>query len=299
MKKTLFYIFFLLIVSNIFALSQNNLNNTNSIEEDDAETEKKLEEWLLIDEKNPDVYIAYFNYYFEKSEIQSVEVSKNIPGPNVQYIPSVDENGNSIYLYIAYSYEQEYIDLAVKYIDKGISFNPERLDLYCLKISMYFQIGCYEKEKNELLKLIKLNKKYKNKWLWTNGLSADKNLFENNINIFIQKLIDTHIIENIIYANEISLLMYEQYPKNVTLLNLIGISYIYTGNLKSSLDYLNKANKINPNDMLIIANLAYCYRNLHDLEKAKFYYQYMIDNGTENYKNFALKQLEDIEQKGE
>ena len=55
---------------------------------------------------------------------------------------------------------------AEEYLNKGISYNPKRLDLQFKRVTFYSLKHDYKKEYDLLVKLLSLDKKYKTKWLW-------------------------------------------------------------------------------------------------------------------------------------
>ena len=60
------------------------------------------------------------------------------PNFNGQYLEGKNENGDQIYMFSIVVYDDDLCTKAFEYIDKGISYNPKRLDMHFGKAQLYF-----------------------------------------------------------------------------------------------------------------------------------------------------------------
>ena len=131
MKKIFTAIFIFLCFSiSVFAIDKIdefwNLCDTNNYEEIDA----YLTDWEKSNKKDPELYLAYSTYYFERSTQVSLE------------------------------FTDEFAKKSEEYLNKGISYNPKRLDLQFKRVSFYSLKHDYKKEYDLLINLLSLDKSF-------------------------------------------------------------------------------------------------------------------------------------------
>ncbi|MBO4638308.1 MAG: hypothetical protein J5710_00985 [Treponema sp.] len=295
-KRFLFSIVLLFLINGLFAESNADKfwNFWNGKDEEAAVD--FLKEWEKKNKKDPELYVCYFNMYVSKAAKEQMYVESSLPpGYDGQYIEGQNEKGNKIYMYSIVEYDDDLSAKAFEYIDKGLSYNPKRLDMHFGKAHFYFMRKEYDKQADVIKNTFKLNKKYKNSWLWSNNVTIKSaNVgFAASIHEYILKWYNTQDESVFPFMKEISELYVEQYPDDVIAYNDAGISAMFTNDLLSAKKYFKKGYELDPSDMILLGNLARICFNLEEIEEAYNYYKIMAasDNPDDSeYAKNILKQ---------
>jgi tetratricopeptide (TPR) repeat protein len=253
-----------------------------------------LQEWDKMNNNDPELYTCYFNYYVQKSISEIVRLDNNPgTGENLQITDSTKQVVG--YIYGETSYNAKYLNLGFNIIDKGINKFPDRLDMRFGKIHMLEQVNYYDSFTVEIVKAIDYSTKNKNKWLWTSNESVKhpKEFLLDNVQTYINSLfgLDDEQAKNIRRIAETTL---KNYPDHVISLSNLGVSYIFENNYKKALDPLLKAEKMSPEDVIILGNIAFVYEGLEDSKKVIEYYEKIAQFGNDNDKSFAEEKLKTL-----
>ena len=293
-KRFLLSIITLLLISALFA-------ETNSEQFWNLWNEKKLDEateflakWEKANKKDPELYVCYFNLYITKAKTEQIHAESSLPeNYDGKYMEGQNEDGDTIYIYSVVEYDKELCAKAFEYIDKGLTYNPKRLDMHFGKAHLYFTLGEYNKQAEVIKNIFKLNKKYKNSWLWKNNetIKSAKVGFGESIHEYILKWYNTKDTSTYPLMKEISLLYVEQYRDEAIAYNDAAVSCIFMNDLKTAKTYLQKGYELNPSDMLLLSNLARICYNLGEKENAKKYYQILAESEDPDNSNYAKEML--------
>ena len=287
-----------LLINSIFAESKSEqfwkLMNDKKYED----IEIFLGKWEKENKKDPELYVAYFNYYLKQATQEQMHLETFLPENfNGQYIEGQNENGDKIYIYSIIEYDDKLCNKAFEYIDKGLSYNPKRLDMYFGKAHLYYLRKDYKNQCELLKTLFNLNKKYKSKWLWSNNTPAEEIGvdFALSMHDYIGKWLYEKSADSIQYAKELSLELIKYFPKNPIAYNDAAISCIYSNDLKSAKEYLKSAYELDTSDMIILINLAKVSKDLGEKDEAIKYYKLLEQSPDEQYSSMAKRQLEALQ----
>lgn len=301
MKKVCFIIICaLLSISSIFAESKIEKFWSLMNEKKYEDVESFLGKWEKGNKKDPELYVAYFNYHLKKATQEQVRLESELP-PNFdsKYMMGENENGEKIYIFSTTSYDDEMSAKAFEYIDKGLSYNPKRLDMYFGKAHLYYLREEYKTQCELLKNVFVLDKKNKSKWLWSNNTPLkDAGVgFEATMHEYIAKWFKKRTEESMKCAKELSVEFVKYYPKNPIAYNDAAVCCIYSNDLKSSKEYFKMGYELDKSDMLILTNLARVSKNLGEVEDAIKYYKLLEQSTDEQYRNMAKQQLEILQKK--
>lgn len=291
MKKSFILFFLFCFVS--FVLGQNNYQQFLEFYEknDTIAIEKLLIDW---EKNNPDAeyYVSCVNYFFNKSKKEVLSLDKVIP--KKEGLEIKDDKGNSVaYLSSKNLYDEKMLQKTFKCFDEGISKFPDRLDIRLGKVYSLGQIEDYENLTNEILKAIQYSAKNKNNWLW-----SENSKYEAGMKGFLSSIQDYN--NQIYQANDDSLLKYMKqineevliyYPDRVESLSNLSIVSLISKNYDEALTYLLRAEKISPEDFIVLNNIAYTYKMKNDKINAIKYYKLVKKYGDDSAKNQAEKEL--------
>lgn len=168
MKKIYFLIIFLFLMNFLYSNDKDiylDLLNNNKL----SELKIHLEKWEKKEPTNPEMFIGYFNYYIRKGSKSGVSIDK-YPKGEKQLAITDPKTGEIIgYMNDSTIYNYEDIKQALIYINKGLTYTPDRLDMHFGKIHILGEIKDYNTQCISLINVLELSTKNKNKWLWSDN----------------------------------------------------------------------------------------------------------------------------------
>jgi tetratricopeptide (TPR) repeat protein len=242
-----------------------------------------LQAWEAKEPNNPEMYIAFFNYYINTGRSSML---------------SLYREGEDNYIGESTQYNNDSISKAIKYIDKGLSIAPNRLDMHFGKIYLLNEMKYYKEAKDELYATLEISKKIDNNWLWTDNEKAEnaKVSFLRDINDYYSKWFKIGTEETLGYLKQLAEKQIELYPESIFAYNLMAAYHNAKKQPEESLKYLFQAEKIDPSDCVVLANIGETYLILLDnKQKAKEYFKKILEIGDEEDKEYAeyfLKELQ-------
>ena len=235
---------------------------------DMAKAEKILKSWDFADANDPELYVAYFNFYTVKS------LEKN---------PKLLDKENS--------------KKALDFITEGIERFPTRFDMRIAKIYMLEQLRDYRLYTEEILRMLDFSKEIKNSWKGENFTliyNAD-DMLSSAILDYQERLFDRKDANLYPYMIQIAERMIQYYPRHMKSRLLLSTVYMNQNKIDMSLETLLKASDIDPSIPVVNYNIAYVYNLKGDKENARKYFKLTIDQAKDEdaeLKATAQKQLD-------
>ncbi|MCX6230106.1 MAG: tetratricopeptide repeat protein [Bacteroidetes bacterium] len=268
---------------------------------DTAGMRELLPKWEAADNNDPEMYVAYFNYYVNRSKTEFIELGNNPKGENVLKIMSTDTTKKQAvgYMYGNASYNPQLLKKGFDYADKGILKNPSRLDIRFGKIYMYGELKDWKAFTEEIIKTIDYSEINKNKWIWTDNKAVEKpkEFMLSTIQEYQLKLYDTNDDDLLENMKQIAEAVLKYYPDHVESLSDLSIVYLIKKDNNKALEVLLKAEKLAPTDAVVLNNIAETYKRMGTKNNAVKYYNLTIKYGDEEQKTFAKKQIEIMNKK--
>lgn len=294
--KKLFLFFSLLILTIAFG-QDNNFKKFKEFYQngDTIAVEKLLKDW----EKNPNAefFVSSVNYYFNKSRKEVVSLDQNIP--KTEGFELKDDNGKTVaYLSPKNHYDANLLQKTFKYFDEGISKFPNRLDIRFGKIYILGQLEDYENFSNEIVKTIQYSSQNNNQWLWSEDANYDggEKEFLLSIQDYNNQIYDTNNDSLLKYMKQINEEVLKYYPNHVESLSNLAIVSLISKNYDEALFFLLKAEKLAPEDYIVLNNLAFAYKLKNDKTNAIKYYQLVKKFGDDRAKSQAENELKKLQQ---
>lgn len=262
---------------------------------DTAAQRQLLEKWALADSSDAELYVAYFNYYANKSHSSMLELGRKPKGKEA--LTLTDSTKKTVgYLYGNSSFDPVILQKGFDWIDKGIQKFPARLDMRFGKVYMYGKVEDYEDFTTELVKAIDYSAVIKNKWSWSNGkpLNDPEKFLLGNVQTYVLQLYNTGNDSLLGNMKQISEAVLKQYPDHVESLSDLAIVYMLREQYDEALTALLKAEKLAPKDAIVLNNIAQAYKRKGDKKNAVTYYKKVEKYGNDEEKEFAKKQLEEL-----
>ncbi len=168
--KKVYLISLLLFVSMMFCVSADDFATYQKLlqNRDYKVLEKHLQKWERAEPKSAEVYVAYFNMYLSMGMESRNVISKEPPKDGDVLELHDEKTGKCVgYMGSEIFYKYEEVQKAIAALDKGLKYNPKRLDMYFGKAHVLGEIGKYKEQSKVIIKVLDLSVKYKNNWLWS------------------------------------------------------------------------------------------------------------------------------------
>lgn len=268
------------------------------VAKDTAGQRAVLQEWKKNDPQNPELYVAGFNFFIQKSMQEVLSLQKTRQGENVLQL--LDTTGKTAaYLGSNIIFDDGLLERAMEYIDQGISAFPDRLDMRFGKIYILGQNGNYGDFTREIISTVDQSGANKNNWLWTGNKPVErpKEFMLSTVQEYVLQLYNTQDDSLLDNMAKIAGTVLQLYPDHVESLSDLSIVYLIRGENDKALPVLLKAEKIAPNDFIVLNNIAETYKRLGDYRNAIKYYKLVLNQGDEDAKKVAKAQIEALKKK--
>lgn len=251
---------------------------------------KILEKWKKIDDKDPELYIDYFNLYLAEGLESGISFDTERDN-NETSIELADPKTNQIVGYInGYTnYNQEYLAKAIISLNEGISFSRNRLDMYFGKIHVLNEVGDYKTASSTIQEVLKQSVANKNNWLWSKNeiIEDGERVLLDSLNDYYAEWINIRNDQSLEALLKTSTLQVDLYPNNTYGYNFLAYYYILKDQKKDAIPLLLIAEKIDPNDIVIINNIARLYEDTGNKVEAVKYWDKVIMLGNPEQVAFA------------
>lgn len=293
--RTIFILLSLLLSSSSFAQDYKSDFGKYFREKDTVKQKETLLKWEKANSKDAELYTAYFNYYFQKSRKEILNLSTKDPGGEALILKD-SLNKTAGYIGSSENYDETDLKNAFIKIDKGISMYPDRLDMRFGKIYALGKIEDWGKFTSEIIKAVDYSQTNKNNWTWTNNIKKDdgQEFLLSSTQSYQLQLYNTERDDLLPNMREIALDILKYYPEHVESLSNLSITYFLVGEFDKGLEALFRAEKINPKDYIVLSNIANGYRQTGNKSKAIEYYEKVNLYGDEDAKNFAKEQIAEL-----
>ena len=258
-----------------------------------------LKNWEATNKNDPELYVAWFNFYFLKSKKEVVRLDADTTRQEGFKVndPNTKKRVGSIYGDIYY--DPEMANKGIQYIDIGIDKFPTRLDMRFGKVYVYGIMNDFKNFTNEIVKAIDYSNIIKNKWTWKENklLEDPKNYMLGTIQSYQVQLYNTGNDSLLNYMSTIAKTVLKYYPDHIESLSNLSIVYLVNKDYKKAIEALSKAEKLSPSDYIVLGNLARAYQLDGDKTNAIKYYELEIKYGDQRAKEFAKNQIQDLQKK--
>jgi tetratricopeptide (TPR) repeat protein len=256
---------------------------------------KVLEKWEAENPTDAELFTSYFNYHFMKAKKEILSMSKTQTSDvALGLVDSLGQNAGFIGSEMYYDLIEA--EKGLKRIDQGIARYPNRLDMRFGKIYVLGELKNWEEFTSEIIKTIDAHAADENRWTWTDNEKHEITTKDFLLDIQNYQLTLYDSGEDRLLANmrRIANKVLAHYPDHIESLTNLSLTYLLTGEYDKGIEPLLRAEKLNPEDYIVLINIARTYRIKNETEKAIAYYEKVIQYGNEDAKQFAQKQLAEI-----
>lgn len=262
---------------------------------DSAQVLKTLLAWEKANPEDPELYTSYFNYYFNKSRNEMLVLTTEQPeGEGFELKDSANHTAG--YIGSQTNYDQSDFQKGIEKINKGIELFPDRLDMRFGKIYALGQRKEWDAFTAEIIRTVEYSHVNHNRWTWTHN-EKQKNgedFFLSSLQDYQLQLYDTGDDSLLMDMQEIAIEVLKYYPDHIESLSNLAVTYLIQGEYDKAIEPLLKAEKLDPRDCIVLANIAQAYKLKGDKKRSTEYYEKVIQYGDEESKEFAGKQIREL-----
>ena len=258
---------------------------------------KTLTKWEKSNPKDAELFTSYFNYYFNKSRDEILVLEAGDPPEGEKYLTLSDSAGNYAgFMGSQINYDNSCLKKGLDKISEGISLYPNRLDMRFGKIYVLGQIKDWNSFTKEIIKTIDYSTINDNQWTWTNNEKQKdgKDFLLSSLQDYQVQIYNTGNDDLLLHMREIANEVLKYYPNHIESLSNLSVTYLLTGEYDKGIESLLKAEIINPEDYIVLSNIAQGYKLKGDKEKAIEYYEKTIEYGDKKAKAYAKKQIDEL-----
>lgn len=289
----------LLILAALGTYAQNYKATYQSLIKEDKpdSTIAFIRQWQKAEPDNAEVYVAYVNVYAREGFKEVLSLSTKQPdGKSLE----LKDKKNKVVGYLGGTsgFNEAYLEKALTYFDTAITRFPNRLDIRFGKTYVLGRIKNYKAFTDELVSTIEYGHKINYNWLWANNNAKPDG------KIFMLSTVQDYVvqlhqggIENMDHIAGIAIAILKNDPDNVPNLSNLAISHLIKKEYSLALTPLLKAEKLNPKDVIVLNNIAYCYSLMGNKPEAIKYYHRVLAMGNDEQKATAQEHLVELQKK--
>lgn len=242
-----------------------------------------LKKWETSRPEDPELYISYFNYYVSRSMTELVTLD-NEKNSDSQYMLTDSSGKPAAFMGSSVKYNTSIVIKGFEYIDKGIRMFPRRLDMRFGKIYMLGETGNFNAFTQTLEELIVYDNSIQHAWLWKNAKPVEdpEAFFLGAVQSYIGTIYNTGDDALLPLMRRISETVLKYHPDHVESLSNVALTHLINGEFDTALPYLLRAEKIKPDDVVVLNNIAQTYARKKDNANARAYYNKIIKYGNED-----------------
>lgn len=253
-----------------------------------------IDEWEKAYPGDAEIFALQANYHFQKAINEEIVMSDTEPDDGREYLLTKDSLGVQRYLYSEIRIDSTELKAAQAALTEGILNHPDRLDLRLGKITVHLYVDEHDLAVQEVKSALERSLKNQNRWtdtldepIETDGVSYLRECIQDYLSQLIEaddlasaeKMIDDCILS---------------YPKDAVFLTDKGVLRFYADDLKGALKWFRKASKADPDDMLIMANIANIYEKMGNRKKALKYYSIIAESDDEEFAEIAKSAIQEL-----
>ena len=239
----------------------------------DAQIEPLLNEWREKRPNDPDAWITSANYYFNQRQVM---ISRKKPQKGDFSL--TDKTGKQAGS-ISFESDEAATKRAADLLQQATTKFPDRLDIWCGLAFVYQESGDFDSEFSTLQRMVSYARDHLAQLRWLNG----ENLPEpadhfipgklHSYGMYYEKKENPEDDKRFL---KIATFAAEQFPGHPYAFNDVALYYSIAGDNAKTREWLEKANRINPKDTLVLMNLGQICSKLGDDRDARKWYQEVL-----------------------
>ena len=235
-----------------------------------------LTQWQENNPSDPELFAARFNYFLNKSRKEMMVITGDTVARNESFVLQDSTGAVAGLITSEVTWDEPLFSKAIAAIDEGIEKCPRRLDFRFGKAKALEMRGLFDRELAVLNDVIDCSSDSSRQWYWTGNEPLDSH------EVIPDAIFDYCVVFYNNEANEelkqLCLKFTQSIRPDVRILNIWAATYFDEGNYPQALNIFMQAHQADPDDALIMCNIAYLYVQMGDRDKAAQTYRQVIDN---------------------
>jgi tetratricopeptide (TPR) repeat protein len=240
----------------------------------DAQIDSLFDEWRAKQPDDPDGWITSANYYFNQRG-PLISTKKPAKGDFALTDKKTGKLAGSI------SFEQDPASMkrATELLEEATKKFPDRLDIWCGLAFILQESGNFDGEFATLKSMVAYAREHANnlKWLRGEELPAPPDQFIpdklHGYGLYYEKKENPEDDKRFL---QIATFSAEKYPNHPYAFNDVAVYYSINKDYAKTREWLEKAQHIDPKDVLVMYNLGQVSEKLHDQSAARRWYEAVV-----------------------
>jgi tetratricopeptide (TPR) repeat protein len=257
-------------------------------------TRQVIEQWEQAEPEFPDVYAAWFNYYYKMGWDEVMQMTPIPPEDGIQALEFEDSTGAPVYMYQVQVFNDSLVAIANEKIDRAISLYPDRLDFPFGKLAALFRLEDYDSAMPVLHQVIERSRLNGNRWTWTLNTPVGEDgetMFKSSMQDYFSRLFEAELDDK---AMQLVEWLLQYYPDEVMFRSDKASLLAITGNNDQALPLFLSIHKDYPDDNIVTSNIAYIYKTMGDKENALKYYRLLSKCDDEEMEELAREAISEL-----
>ena len=240
----------------------------------DAQIDALLDEWRAQKPNDPEAWITSANYYFNKRQVM---ISTKSPGKGDFKL--TDKKTGKQAGSISFEQDKGNTKRAADLLQEAMTKFPNRLDIWCGLAFIFQESGDFDSELATLKRMVAYAHDHAAELRWLKGEPlaepADR---------FIAKKLHSYGLYYEEKENpeddkrflQIAMFGTEQFPNLPYAFNDVAQFHYVSGDKQKALEWMKKANQVDPKDTLVLMNLGNVSLKVGDSASARKYFEEII-----------------------
>lgn len=235
-----------------------------------------LAEWELAAPNDVDLYIARYNFYVNAGSNEVVMIDADEPTEESFVIKT---DSGDFYMHSVMTFDEKMADSGLFVIAEAIKAYPNRLDLRFGEIYFLGQLERWDAFADAIVRTIDHSSEITHLWTFPNVDGGGVELMTEGVLDYQAQMLETIPMDNLSAEDSAMVLrmrrvaerMVKAFPRDVPSVNLLSVTYTIFKDYENSIKYLLRAEKMAPNDEIVLSNLASVYNKMGKKKQAKQY----------------------------
>ncbi|GAB4486208.1 MAG: hypothetical protein OHK006_13720 [Thermodesulfovibrionales bacterium] len=240
-----------------------------------SKVDELLKEWKKTSPDDPEWYVCSSNVLYAQAEGLVIQAGKGGPDALKLTDPSTGKEVG----FLGSGYEPQKMEEAIKILQEGAGRFPLRLDIHFGLAHICQENGDFNCQYDAIVNALRIVKNNPGKMLW-----MENKPLPDTENKFVPRSMHGYASYYWSLENDegdkrflkIVQLGLEYYPDNLFLLNDLGVYWAIKGEWTKALDNFKKSSEVNPEDSLVLNNVAECYIKTGDVKNALVYLRKVV-----------------------
>ena len=258
-----------------------------------------ISDWERLYPDDAELYSLRANYAYKAAFHEVVIMSDELPSDVDRYLEITDPKDSAViegYMYSQIEVDSLKVSEVAAILAEGVMKHPDRIDLRLGKVRAHLDSGNIHEAVDEIVSALHYSKVNDNRWLTTLDEPVESegvSYLRDCIQDFIYEIMDADALSE---AESMIDTAVKCYPKDAVFLSDKAVVEYYSGDLKKALKTYLTASRYDPEDMLIMNNIAQIYTDLGKTGKALHYYRMIAESSDEEYAQRARQAISELSQ---